>query len=259
MTSPSQSDHVDVTKKGVKIDIALPCYGSKFDSVTAFSLMNLMLAWKTSGIEFTYSTLDVCDIELARNLLITNFYFARADSSHLLFIDNDLGFNTSMINRMINLGEDVVGVAAPRRSLNLATLHSKSNLPFEQALASAARFVSDRSSIKSEQDGFAEVSHCGTGILLISRNCINKMVTLCPEIVGNLKPDDFRKSALAPGLNRFLMPFNKIVSRDSYLSEDYSFCHRWTKKCQGKIFVNLDSYVQHVSRYIISSRFDDLP
>lgn len=250
----------DSPSNPVKIEIALPCYGSKFDAITAFSLMNLMVSWKDRSIDFTYSTIDICDVELARNLLITNFYFARADSTHILFIDNDLGFSVGLIDRMINLGESVVGVGVPKRDIDLQMLHGNSGIPFTQALARSINFVVNDASASAQnsRSGFVEVDSCGTGIMLISRECIKKMTAACPELKVPLQPDDFRKKALAPNVKTFLMPFNKIISQSEYLSEDCSFCRRWTEQCGGKIFVNTDAYVQHVSKQIISSRIDDL-
>ena len=186
--------------KKVIIDVALPCYGAKYHSTCMFSLIDLLAFWAKSNIEYTLSEVDICDIEFARNLLITNFYYNRPDCTHILFIDNDMGFDKSLINRMLNLNEDVVGVISPRRKLNLQTLQSEKEASFNQALARSADFIFAPHPQGSKKDGFMQVNSCGAGIMLISRDCITRMMQSCPEIMNTRI---YRKKHLSQGFETF--------------------------------------------------------
>ena len=170
-----------------------------------------------------------------------------------------MGFSPSLINRMINLNEDVIGVGAPRRKLDLKSLHSGNALSFEEAVAQSVEFVVNKKELKKEVNGFAEVDRCGTGILLVSRKCIEKMISECEDVIGVLATNDDRKKFLDCDTGKFLMPFKKVINKYEYHSEDYSFCQRWTKQCHGKIYVNIDSYICHTTRHVFKSRLTELP
>ena len=251
-----QKDTAEINRSDIKVEVALPCYQSMYDSTFVFSLLELLTTWARGNVEYSISEVDTADIEFARNLLTTNFYYNRDDCSHILFIDNDMGFSTSLINRMINLNEDVVGVVSPRRRIDLKKLHQEQNRPFAKAIAHSTGFILNRADQDNRKDGFIQVNTCGSGILLISRDCITRMMQCCPDIINTTA---YRKKylAISGSFDTFLTPFNKILTREEHFSEDLSFCYRWVQECKGKIFANIDSPIQHVGRQVVSSRYSD--
>ena len=247
----------DTTPPSIKINLALPCYGGTYKNIFVRSLLSLMNAWRSSNIYFHFNEIDCCDVEVARNYLISNFYFNKKECSHILFIDNDMGFDSNLITRMLVLNKEVVGVVAPKRQINLEQLHAHGDLPYEQAMAKALEFilaVDGPEKIKEVKDGFIEVESCGAGILLISRLCIDKMIKQCPDI---LEKNRYKNFAFAKGLDHFLTPFKKIARDETLMSEDISFCHRWTQQCGGKIYANIDSKIQHAGTQVVEGRFID--
>ena len=241
--------------KGIKINVATPCYGGTYVTSYVASVINLLASWRKNDVDYSFSEIDTSDIELSRNILISNFYFNKTDSTHILFIDNDMGFSSSMINRMIALKKDVVGVVSPKRQIDLRRLHSEQNVDFETALARSVKFALNPAKKKNERDGFIEVNSCGTGILLISRECITKMADCCPEIIDKTT---YKNVPFAGDFEAFLTPFNKITAESKSLSEDFSFCYRWVNQCNGKIFANIDSNIKHVGTHIVESRYKNL-
>ncbi len=242
------------SREPLKINISTPCYGSTYSAAYLMSIIALLTTWKESQTGFTFTQADTADIELSRNILISNFYFNEKDCTHILFIDSDMGFDSSLVHRMIQQNKDVVGVISPKRQLDLRRLHAESSVPFETALAKSADFIGDILP-QHANTGFVEVSTCGGGILLVSRQCIEKMIKGCPDIVETKR---HRNNPITREFKEFLTPFNKISTETHRLSEDISFCYRWTEKCQGKIFANIDSYIRHVGTQTVNSRFLDL-
>ena len=230
-------------KEKISINLALPCYGGLYRSAFVRSMFALMESWRHSNLHLHPSEMNVCDIECARNVLISNFYFNLPQCSHILFIDNDMGFESSLITRMVAQNKEVVGVVAPKRNINMRQLHSNGGLSYEKALSKATDFVvhmqEDRP-LSGIKDGFVEVDGVGTGILLISRSCITQMIDKCPDIVED---NPYPSLTAAENLEKVLTPFKKV---NGVYMEDISFCYRWTQLCGGKIYANVDSTIQHV-------------
>lgn len=238
----------------IKINIATPAYGSTYDSVYVKTLY-LLLTNKPANIQFSFSEIDCADIVTARNFLISNFYFNHLDCTHLLFIDSDMGFSPRLLQHMLAIKQDLVGIIAPKRKLDVQKLHQSSpQLPFSQAYAQACTFIGAAKD-KNAQADFVEVTECGAGIMLISRQCIDIMIKKCPEIVDHQR---FKNGGFATEFKQFLTPFNTIDLVDRSLSEDFSFCYRWHNLCGGKIFANTTAYIEHVGRLHVKTRCSDL-
>ena len=244
-----------LTVPRVKINLASPCYGGSYKASFVFSLVNLLKSWHKRNIGYSFSEVDTSDIELSRNILLSNFYYNKPDCSHILFIDNDMGFESSMINRMIDFAAEVVGVVSPRRQIDLKKLHAAGEYDFDKAMAKAVSFIASPSASNNFVNGFMEVNGCGAGIMLISRKCIDTMIEKCPEIVNT---KDYKNLPFARDFEKFLTPFDKITSKGHRLSEDISFCHRWVEQCQGKIYANIDTNIKHIGEQIVESKYLDL-
>ena len=243
-----------MTKEKVKINIATPCYGGKITTTYLNSLIKLIKSWNDLGIDYSFTEFNYPEIELSRNLLLSHFYFNKPQYTHILFIDDDMGFESSMINRMIQLNEDVVGAVSPKRYIDLKKLHSASDIPYDKALAQSAQFVSQPKDISAAKNGFLTVNYCGAGIFLISRKCITRMIKCCPDATDKVY---HKNLPITADFEMFLTPFNRIKTETRSLSEDYSFCHRWVNQCSGKIYVNIDSRIKHVATQIVESKLTD--
>ena len=70
-----------------------------------------------AGIPFSYNTLmNESLITRARNLLAHTFL--QSNSTHLMFIDADIGFNANDIISMINVDKDIICGIYPKKEIN---------------------------------------------------------------------------------------------------------------------------------------------
>jgi len=237
-----------------KINIATPSYGSSYSGAYVRSLYSLLSTGPQKRVAYSFSDIDYADVVTARNYLISNFYFNKTDCTHVLFIDDDMGFASELLYEMLDLQQDFVGVISPKRSIDLKKLHSLSNENFVKAFAMSCSFVGNPK-VSGANEKFVEVNSCGAGILLVSRNCITSMIKSCPEIVDHKR---FKKMPFAAKFKQFITPFNKIELEDREMSEDISFAYRWTNYCNGKIFASIASNVQHCGEIVIDSKYIDL-
>jgi hypothetical protein len=232
------------------VDIATPTRNDVFCGEYVASLYRLMARSQSSGIKYSFSRISYADVEHARNYLVSNFYYNLTDCTHILFVDDDMGFQPELVERMVGLREDVVGAICHKRSLDLEKLHSLGSVPFEQALASSLDFIGKPNRKAERKDGFVTVDSCGAGILLISRTAITRMIETIPSIV---------KASKFPKVKLFLHPFDKIRTDKEEFSEDISFCKRWTETCGGKIWASTASPIKHVGDITLEAKYDDLP
>ena len=237
-----------------KINIATPSYGSSYSGAYVRSLYSLLSTGPLKRVAYSFSDIDYADIVTARNYLISNFYFNKPDCSHILFIDDDMGFESDLIYEMLQLRKDYVGVIAPKRRLDFKKLHALSQESFTKAMAMSCGFVGHPGEF-SANDKFIEVSSCGAGILLLSRQCITTMIKNCPDIVDDKR---FKKMPFADKFTQFITPFKKIELEDREMSEDISFAYRWTAFCQGKIFASIARNIQHCGDLVVESKYSDL-
>jgi len=260
------------------IFIASPAYKSLYASAYVESFFALTKEAQKRGIGLEFAHVDTADIVLSRNYLVSRFYFECPTASHLLFLDSDMGFPPSLIMKMLDLDSNVAGVIYPKRTINLEKLHSKAGVPFRKAYAESCEFVGllevwtkkfeielvggdketkvVQNNVRKQKAPFIKVKRVGTGVLLIKREAITKMIANCPEISKLNKPRG-SKGGMFDRLSNYITPFNKVVVDGHELSEDYSFCHRWTEQCGGTIMASTSSPIKHVGELTIETKFSD--
>jgi hypothetical protein len=231
----------------VRLAIATPCFGGQVSSIYAASLFKLQRALHA-----------VPDIELVVHLrdgdaLITR---ARADlvalflddpaATHLLFVDADIGFAPDQVMRLVACGADVVGGAYPIKRVNWdkARKVMEGNRPNPRsAVLDYVLEVEDPERI-AVVDGFARVRYAGTGFLMIRRHVLERM---CQQYASlRFRREHSIGDPLAASPNRVAL-FECMIEQATgiYLSEDFSFCKRWTDM-GGEIWADLTSRLDHV-------------
>ncbi|MBZ9747596.1 hypothetical protein LB516_20300 [Mesorhizobium sp. CO1-1-7] len=238
-----------------KINLALPVYGAAYKSVFVRSLFAALTHKSLSSYAFTLSEIEYTDIPFSRNYLLTNFYYNKPDCSHILMIDSDMGFSPDLIAAMLALEKPVVGTLYPRRLIDLRRLHSLSKLPFEKAFARSLEFVGTIIEPRQEMSGFVRVSLCGTGVFLVSRDCVTEIIEKLPETVNRSR---YKNNKYTAQFDSFLTPFSKIVTPDVDLPTDFSFCHRWAQQCGGEIWASFDRKVAHAGDMTVSAAYSEL-
>ncbi|TPK10470.1 hypothetical protein [Mesorhizobium sp. B2-5-7] len=238
-----------------KINLALPVYGAAYKSVFVRSLFAALTHKGLSSYAFTLSEIEYTDIPFSRNYLLTNFYYNKPDCSHMLMIDSDMGFSPDLIAAMLALEKPVVGTLYPRRLIDLRKLHSLSKLPFQKAFARSLEFVGTIIEPRQEMSGFVRVSLCGTGVFLVSRDCVTEIIEKLPETVNRSR---YKNNKYTAQFDSFLTPFSKIVTPDVDLPTDFSFCHRWAQQCGGEIWASFDRKVAHAGDMTVSAAYSEL-
>lgn len=227
-----------------KVFIALPAYGQNVMSTTTSSLLTTQRMLQANGWEGGFGTLSYPDIVEIRNIFLSIWFDNMPQSTHLLFIDSDMGWPAELIQDMINFSvrgnHPLVGAICPKKKL-----------PIE--FAGRAK-VGDAKVV----DGFMEVNGIGGAIMLISREVVTAMLAKFPEIDDRITVKNHAAKAILDTQNctRLIKAFNKVHINGEEFSEDLSFCHRWND-CGGDIWANIMHEITHVGLYEYKGRYYD--
>ena len=239
------------------ITIATPAFGEMFYTPYVQSVLRLQRAALARNWSIRHATVSYAYISDSRNYLLTHWY-DKTDSSHLLFVDADMGFDPQLIFDMVAFDKPVTGVIYTKRQVNLmklAELAAKGEPP-ERAIARAHDFIVRplRGRPPRRTRGFIEVEGCGTGIMLIKRETVTTMLEKLPAINDtNAK----KTSPMTAGLDRLIRAFDVIEVDGAPLVDDFAFCHRWQKLCEGELWARADQSVTHIGLHKYGSRFTD--
>jgi hypothetical protein len=213
--------------QAARVHFCIPCYGGQINEGTFISMLKYMATAQRLGLNFTIDTMVneslVCR---ARNSLVAKMLFFEPKSTHLMFVDADIGFEPEEIFKLIIADRDVVGGLYPKKALPISYVVNK--------VPGAAK-----------EGNLVEVANLGTGFMMIKRHVLEKMIANHPELhyvdsIGlDPKYDPF-KYAL----------FDTEIDNDSkeYLSEDYTFCKRW-RAMGGKIWADLTISLNHIGYF----------
>jgi len=242
----------------VKITVATPAFGEMYYAPYVQSLLRLQAAAYQRKWSLHHATVSYAFVADARNFLLTSWY-DKTDSTHLLFVDADMGFDPQLILDMVAFDKPVVGVIYTRRQIDLkklVTLAAKGETE-DRAVAGAHDFILRplRGRQPRQVKGFLEVEGCGTGIMLIQRHAIETMLKTLPGI-NDTKPKK-TVPALAADLNRMIRAFDVIEVDGVPLIDDYAFCYRWQNLCKGELWARADQSVTHVGLHRFSGRYTD--
>jgi hypothetical protein len=191
----------------------------------------------------------------ARNALATIFH-QQSQFTHLLFIDSDMGFSPSLIMKMIEFNQPIVGAICPHRSVNFSRIAEKATKTLDpkklerlSATYATAEIVKNEDDQILLQNGFVEVKELGTGIMLIRRDAIERVAG-----IPNIMVDD--ASAVLPS-KKLIQCFMPLVNEKGVMmGEDLSFCQRWLG-LGGRLWANIDEEIIHTGTHMVRGRFLD--
>ena len=165
-------------------------------------------------------------ISRARNTLTAKFLHTK-ESTHLMFIDADIGWEPWHLLVMLDAQKDVIGGLYPMKSL-----------PVKWCVNGLPNAEEDPNS------PLVEVSKTGTGFMLIKRDVFEKL---------NAHPA-VRTFANDIGLPRELDQYMKTyfdtaVREGRYYSEDWTFCENW-RDIGGQVWVDKRVLLRHTGTYV---------
>ncbi|MCD0421773.1 hypothetical protein LOC51_31545 [Rubrivivax sp. JA1024] len=232
----------------VQLVVATPCFGGQLSTIYAASIFALQRAVRgMSNLELKIHLRDGdALITRARANLVTLF-LNDPNATHLLFIDADIGFQPEQVFRLIESGADIVAGVYPIKRVNWDKARRAIQAGRDNVAAASLDYVlelddPDRVSVVN---GFTRVRYAGTGFLMIRRHVLE---TMCrhPDYAGLQFFREHSHDTLVGSPNRFAL-FECMIdpATGTYLSEDFSFCKRWTD-IGGEIWADIQSALDHV-------------
>jgi len=192
-----------------RVHICMPCYGGQLTESTLVETM-------------TNESL----ISRARNTLTAKFLNTEG-STHLMFIDADIGWEPWHLLALLNHDKDVIGGLYPMKSLPVKWCVN--GIPGAD---------------ENDPSGLVEVTKTGTGFLLMKRHVFDKL-NQHPAV----KPFT-NDIGLDPALNVHMKTyFDTAVREGRYYSEDWTFCENW-RDLGGQIFVDKRVLLKHTGTYV---------
>jgi hypothetical protein len=216
-----------------RVHICMPCYGGMLTESTFMSYIKWANTCRQLGIDWTMETMtNESLISRARNTLTAKFLHNK-ESTHLMFIDADIGWEPWHLLVMLNRDVDVIGGLYPMKSLPVKWCVNG----FEGA--------------EEGPDGLQEVSKTGTGFMLIKRHVFEKL-----DAHPATRPfaNDI---GLPPELNPYMKTyFDTAVRENRYYSEDWTFCENW-RDLGGKVWVDKRVLLKHTGTYVFDFQAQD--
>ena len=255
-----------LSKNKPVVYILTPCFGSVCYVSYVHCLINTIDLFKRYNIELI---IEFCRndslVSRARNNLIARA-MTNPKMTHAMFIDNDITWNPSDILKLIMSDKNLIGGVYPLKNYNWEDLvkeknkdtpntniinsliQRKNNSQFKDIISDEdmVRFNVLRYNINyftnnlNIDKNLAKVRHIATGFMMIKRDVIEKMSKAFPSTkyvddVGFLKPNE----------NEFAYAlFDCGVEEGHYFSEDWLFCHRWSKM-GGSIWIDVSIALTH--------------
>jgi hypothetical protein len=208
-----------------RVHICMPCYGGMLTESTFMSYIKWSNTCRQLGLEWTMETMtNESLISRARNTLVAKF-LNNPDSTHLMFIDADIGWEPWHLLVMLNRDVDVIGGLYPMKTLPIKWV------------------VNGFDGAEQGPDGLQEVSKTGTGFMLVKRHVFDKLNSH-PAV----KPFN-NDIGLPKELDKHLKTYYDTAVRENrYYSEDWTFCENW-RDLGGKIWVDKRVLLRHTGTY----------
>ena len=250
-----------VSQNKTKIYILTPCYGSLCFVNYVKCVMATADMFRSLGIGYS---LEFCRndslVSRARNNLVAKA-MNDPEMTHIIFIDADITWNTTDILKLIICNKALCGgvyplkhyywerlTANPEKNFIKEVLERKKKSDFHAHISDELMIqhnllrynINYNNNVLSIENNLAKVRHLATGFMMIKRSTIEKMSQSFPSTkytddVGFLqgKENDFAYALFDCG-----------VEDNHYYSEDWLFCHRWTKM-GGSIWLDVTINLVH--------------
>lgn len=220
----------------------VPGFGQIISSATFLSTHAIRQHLMMKGIGGGISTLSFPDIAELRSMAISVWYDSMPQSTHILFIDSDMGIPPELVTDMLMFNEPLVGC-----------IYRQRKEPVSWAGSGTGEAQTER------RGDFMLVEGVGFGCTMIRKDCITKMIEAYPELIDTrLQLHPAGETLKQTGTNRMLRFFEKLDLKErGIVSEDLSFCIRW-RKIGGQVWANIGHKISHVGPYDYSGRYLDV-
>jgi hypothetical protein len=216
-----------------RVHFAMPCYGGQLTEQTFMSYIKWANMARQLGIDWTVETMtNESLISRARNTLTAKF-LATEGSTHLMFVDADIGWEPWHLLVMLDAQKDVIGGLYPMKSMPIKWCVN--GIPGQENV----------------EGNLIEVSKTGTGFMLIKREVFEKLN-------GHPATKPFANDiGLDPSLNQYMKTyFDTAVREGRYYSEDWTFCENW-RDLGGQVWVDKRVLLRHTGTYVFDAGAQD--
>jgi len=212
--------------KTTRVHMCMPCYGGQLTESTFMSYIKWANTARQLGLDWTVETMtNESLISRARNTLVSKFLFTK-ESTHLMFIDADIGWEPWHLLVMLDAQKDVIGGLYPMKSLPIKWCVN--GIPGQP---------------EAPDQNLIEVSKTGTGFMLIKRDVFEKLDA--HPATKPFKNDIGLDPALDPYMKTY---FDTAVREGRYYSEDWTFCENW-RDIGGQVWVDKRVLLRHTGTY----------
>ena len=232
--------------------VGTPCFGGLVTHVYLHSLLKLVTYAAASDIRLgLWTAAHDSLVPRSRNSILAGF-LDTPDATHLLFIDADTGFEPEQVGRLLAFEEDVVAGMYPVKNIDwsqAARRCSQGSVTVEELRGAGLHFVGVPCppEEREERDGFVTAHYAGTGFMLIRRAAVERLVASYPETkyeaMHTYPPPTHPSKNLYNLFDCMVEPATR-----TYLSEDFTFCHRW-RRIGGKVWLDTRSLLRHVGSH----------
>jgi hypothetical protein len=223
MTQTQLQVNIDYLRT-TNVHIMMPCYGGQLTESTFMSFIKWANMARELGIDWSIETMtNESLISRARNTLTARF-LAHPKTTHLMFIDADIGWEPWHLLVLLNHDRDVIGGLYPMKSLPV-------------------RWCVNTFDGAEQQGDLQEVSKTGTGFMLIKRHVFEQLNS--HAATRPFKNDLGLPVELDPYMKTY---FDTAVRDGRYYSEDWTFCENW-RDLGGKVWVDTRVQLRHTGTY----------
>lgn len=213
---------------------ATPCLSAKVDLDYFSSYIHTSVALSGRGIAHTVRLqAGICFIDHARNVLCHQFLNDFPDATDLFFIDDDLGWHSDGVLRLLDRDEDIVGGVYPLKQDPIGfpiTLEADSK---------THQFI--------EKNGLFEASFLPTGFMRLKRHAVALMAADQPTYPHH------RADGVTEEIRNI---FHTGYVDGQRWGEDVDFANRWRAK-GGRMWVDPEIVLSHLGRKRWTASFAD--
>lgn len=225
---------LDLDLRGLDVMIATPSASGRPEMSYFQSLLNTWNFLHAAGATSRWVTeCYTADISLARMKLIGAFL--RSTATHLLMIDDDMGWGDDALAKLFHAKKDFVAIAGPKKRypLDFAASHTEP----------------DGTPIFLEYDaasGTNEISEIGGAFVLLTRKVVERLAAAYPEL----------RCTGQTGETEYAL-FNPLIADGRHFSEDFAFCRRW-RALGEKIYMVPDVKLKHTGSHCFEGSFAEV-
>lgn len=218
----------------IKILIAIPAYGGNVCEKTLTGVYETTrdLVRKNISVELITVVNDSLIHQARSNL--ANFFYHNTDATHLLWIDADIGFHGSDVQKLIDLKTEFAAATYPKKIL---PIRYSCTLPKEGI-------------VWNKEKTAIQAANVGSGFQLLSRSVFSRIAQKFPELQYSPRSES-RTVSEKERANSYHYYDTYKNKHGVLIGEDYAFCNRF-RQAGGTIWIRPDIILSHVGSYVFT-------